>query len=151
MNQSATIYQRILLPTDGSAPSERAVAAGIAFARALGADVVGMTATPAFHVVTADTTMLENTPERFAADSALQAQARLDGVAATARAAGVPCRLEHAVSDRPDEAIVDCALRLGCDLIAMGSRGRGGLTAMLLGSVTRNVLARCDIPVLVYR
>lgn len=145
------MYQRILLPTDGSDASERAVAAGVAFARALGAAVVGLTVTPEFHVVTTDTAMLEDTPERFAADSAAQARIRLAGVEAAARDAGVPCRLEHAVSDRPDEAIADCALRLGCDLIAMGSHGRGGIKAMLLGSVTRNVLTRCDLPVLVYR
>ena len=149
--QPASLYQRILLPTDGSAASERAIAAGVAFAKALGASVVGMTATPEFHVVTTDPAMLEETPERFAAEGAAQARKRLAAVDAAARAADVPCRLEHAVSDRPDEAIVDCALGLGCDLIAMASHGRGGLKAMLLGSVTRNVLARCDLPVLVYR
>lgn len=145
------MYQRILLPTDGSAASDRAVAAGVAFAQALGAAVIGMTVTPEFHVVTTDTAMLEDTPERFAADSAAGARALLAGVEAAARAAGVPCRLEHAVGDRPDEAIVDCALRLGCDLIAMGSHGHGAIKAVLLGSVTRNVLTRCDLPVLVYR
>lgn len=145
------MYQRILLPTDGSDASERAVAAGVAFAQALGAAVVGMTVTAEFHVVTTDTAMLEDTPERFAADSAALARACLAGVQAAARSSGVPCSLEHAVSDRPAEAIVDCALRLGCDLIAMGSHGHGAIKTVLLGSVTRDVLTQCDLPVLVYR
>lgn len=145
------MYQRILLPTDGSEASQRAVAAGVAFASALGAEVVGLTATPEFHVVTTDTAMLQDTPERFAAAGRVQARQRLADVEQAARGAGVPCRLEHAVADRPGDAIVACALRLRCDLIAMASHGRGGLKAMLLGSATRSVLAHSDIPVLVYR
>jgi nucleotide-binding universal stress UspA family protein len=145
------MFQRILLPTDGSEASARAIAAGVAFARDLGASVVGMTVTPAFHVVTADASMLNDTPEQFAAEGRRQAGMRLDAVAQAAREAGVPCRLEHAVADHPGDAIIAGLQTLGCDLIAMASHGRGALQAVLLGSTTQRVLAGCDVPVLIYR
>jgi nucleotide-binding universal stress UspA family protein len=145
------MYQRILLPTDGSEASQRAILAGVAFARELGADVVGLTATPAFHVVTANTRMLEDTPEQYAAVCRAQALRILADVESAAREAGVPYRLEHVVSDEPWQAIIDGARRLGCDLVCMASHGRRGLRAVLLGSETQKVLLHSDIPVLVQR
>lgn len=145
------LYERILLPTDGSEASHRAIFGAVELAKALGAEVVGMTATPAFHVVTTDVVMLEDTPEQFAAASRAQASGRLAVVEAAARDAGVRFRLEHVVDDDAHEAILACALRLRCDLIAMASQGRGGLRALLLGSTTQDVLAHSDIPVLVFR
>jgi len=145
------MYKRILLPTDGSDASARAVQAGVDFARELGAEVVGMTATPPFHVFSTDTRMLEDTPELHAASAAASARRTMDPVAAAARAAGVPCRLEHAVSDQPWQAIIDCAQRLGCDLIVMAAHGRRGLAGLLLGSETQKVLVHSTIPVLVQR
>ena len=53
--------------------------------------------------------------------------------------------------DRPASAIVDAAKRWGADLIAMGSRGRGPLRAMLLGSVAGEVSSHAHCPVLVAR
>jgi nucleotide-binding universal stress UspA family protein len=60
------LYRRILLPTDGSEASQRAILAGVAFAREVGADVVGFTATPAFHVLSTDPDMIGDTAEQYA-------------------------------------------------------------------------------------
>jgi nucleotide-binding universal stress UspA family protein len=147
----AALYARILLPTDGAEASQRAILGAVELAKALGADVVGMTATPAFHVVTTDAAMLEDTPGQFAAASRALAGRRLADVERAARAAGVPFRLEHIVSDDPAGAILACAQHSDCGLIAMASQGHGGLRALLLGSTTRAVLAHSDLPVLVYR
>jgi nucleotide-binding universal stress UspA family protein len=149
--EEAAVYKRILIPTDGSEASQRAILASVDFAREVGADIVGLTATPEFRVLSADSAMLEATPEQFAASCEARARHLLADVDSAAREAGVPCRLEHAVDDDPYTAIIDTARRLGCDLIAMASHGRHGLKGLLLGSETQKVLVHSSIPVLVHR
>lgn len=145
------MYKRILLPTDGSEASERAVLAGIDFARDAGAEVVAMTATPAFHAITADTEMLEQTRQQYEDSAGRAAQRRLDEIVALARDAGVPCSSVQVVSDNPHEAIIATARDRLCDLIIMASHGRRGLKGLLLGSETQKVLVHSAIPVLVHR
>ena len=153
MDQPASnpLYRRILLPTDGSEASQRAILAGVGFARELGADVVGLTATPAFRVLSADPGMIEDTADGYAEASRERGGRLLDAVERAAAEAGVPCRLEQAVSDEPWQAIIDTAYRFGCDLIVMASHGRRGLGGLLPGSETQKVLVHSAIPVLVHR
>ena len=145
------MYKRILLPTDGSDASRRAIQAGVDFARSIGAELVAMTATPEFHIVTADAQMLEQTRDEHLAASRAQGQRLLDEATAAAREAGVPCRAVQVVSDEPYEAIIATAREQGCDLIVMASHGRKGVKGLLLGSETQKVLVHSAIPVLVHR
>jgi nucleotide-binding universal stress UspA family protein len=145
------MYQHILLPTDGSEASRRAIQAGVALARSVGAEVVGLHVTPPFHVVTSNSRMLEDTPDQYATECSQRARHVLDDVEGAAREAGVAWRLEHASADDPFEAIIDTARRLGCDLIVMASHGRHGIKGLLLGSETQKVLVHSAIPVLVAR
>jgi nucleotide-binding universal stress UspA family protein len=145
------MYKRILLPTDGSDASQRAVVAGVAFARSLGAEVVAMTATPAFHSFTTKAEMLELTPEQYAQTSRERGQHMLDEVVAAARDAGVSCTSVQKVSDSPYEAIISAARDHQCDLIVMASHGHRGIKGLLLGSETQKVLVHSAIPVLVHR
>jgi nucleotide-binding universal stress UspA family protein len=145
------MFKRILLPTDGSEPSQRAILAGISFAKELGAEVVGLTVIPKFHTFTYKTDMLEETKEEFVVENQQRAAAVLEFVINAAREAGVPCRTETAVSDDPDEMIISTARDRQCDLIVMGSHGRRGVKGILLGSQTQKVLVHSGLPVLVYR
>lgn len=145
------MYKRILLPTDGSEASQRATRSGVEFARSVGAEVVAMTATPEFHTLTANAEMLEETRDEFLAASRAQGQRLLDGVAAVAREAGVPCSTVQVSSDEPYEAIISAARDKLCDLIVMASHGRRGIKGLLLGSETQKVLVHSAIPVLVHR
>jgi nucleotide-binding universal stress UspA family protein len=145
------MYKRILIPSDGSEASQRAILAGAEFARDVGAEIVGLTATPEFHVLSTDSETLEDTPDEFDARCAARARRILGDIESAARDAGVPCRSEHAISDDPYEAIIAAAERGGCDLIVMASHGRRGLKGFLLGSETQKVLVHSTIPVLVHR
>jgi nucleotide-binding universal stress UspA family protein len=145
------MYKRILLPTDGSDASKRAILAGVEFAGSVGAEVVAMTATPKFHPFTTDAVMLEETPQQYAQSSHERGRRLLDEVTTVARDAGVPCTSVQMVSDDPYEAIIATAREHHCDLIMMASHGRRGIKGMLLGSETQKVLVHSAIPVMVHR
>jgi nucleotide-binding universal stress UspA family protein len=145
------MFKQILLPTDGSDLSERAVLAGISFAKEVGAEVVGLTVRPEFHTFTYKTDVLEDTEPEFNAATEQHADKFLAFISDAARSAGVPCSVAQVVSDDPYEAILQTAKERKCDLIIMASHGRRGLKGMLLGSETQKVLVHSDIPVLVYR
>jgi nucleotide-binding universal stress UspA family protein len=149
--RGANMFQQILLPTDGSELSERAVLAGISFAKEMGAKVVALTVRPEFHTFTYKTEMLEDTEPEFNAATQKQAEQYLKFVTDAASSAGVPCVAVQAVSDDPYESILQTAKERKCDLIVMASHGRHGVKGLLLGSETQKVLVHSDIPVLVYR
>jgi nucleotide-binding universal stress UspA family protein len=145
------MFKRILLPTDGSDLSRRAIATAVNLAKELGAEVVGLAVIPKFHVFTYKAEILEETQQEYALDSQKRAAEYLAYIAETAADAGVGCRVEYAVSDHPHEMIISTARDRQCDLIAMGSHGRSGIKGVLLGSVTQKVLVHSHVPVLVYR
>ena len=145
------MFQRILLPTDGSELSARAVLAGVSFAKEVGAELVAMTALPDFKTFTANADMIESTEDEYLSASEARAGGYLAVAADAARAAGVACATALVRSDEPHEAILRTARERGCDLIIMASHGRRGLGGVLLGSETQKVLVHSAIPVLVYR
>lgn len=147
------MYKHILIPTDGTATAEKAVVAGLKFAKWSKAKVTVFTAMPEFRVPTsAEVAARKIMPiAEYERRTMAQANRLLGKVARRAKAGGVRLQTEAVLSDRPAEAIVAAAQKNGCDLIFIGSHGRKGLKALLLGSQTHEVLSRSDIPTLVYR
>lgn len=145
------MYKHILIPTDGSELSNRAVRQGIDLARAIGARVTVVTVTPTFHTFSADPFMVTSTPEQFRRECQAEAERFLATAAAAASPAGVVCETVHLEDDRPYQAIIDTATKKDCDLIFMASHGRKGVAALVLGSETNKVLTHSKIPVLVCR
>lgn len=146
------MFKHILIPTDGSELSEKAVTNGIAFARSIGARLTFMTVSAPFHIVTMDAMMVTpETEERYMVDMEQLGQDRLDAIMEKSKAAGVPCATLHVFDNHPYDAIIATAQTKGCDLILMASHGRRGVAALLLGGETNKVLAHCKIPVLVWR
>lgn len=78
-----------------------------------------------------------------------QAKSALDRAANAAKEAGVSCETIQVENGQPHQAIIAAAADKGCDLIAMSSHGRSGLSMFLIGSVTNKVLAHAKTPVLV--
>jgi nucleotide-binding universal stress UspA family protein len=144
------MFKRILVPTDGSALSDKAIKAAIELARAVKASVVGMTALEPYSY----SNLSEYRPETLDDYEARMEQAgtqRLAKIADAAASAGVPVETVSAKTFSPYEAIIDVAKERNCDLIVMASHGRRGLNAVLLGSETQKVLTHSAIPVMVYR
>ena len=145
------MYDRILVPTDGSEISAAAEKAAIAFARAHGSEIVALAiGQPQQPLASAEAAMAIDAGFD---DEVLLATARerADRVAAACAAAGVACTPLALLDYAPAEAIVATADSQGCDLIFMGSHGRRGLSRLMAGSVTQKVLADAHVPVLVMR
>ena len=145
------MFKHLLLPTDGSDASQRTVLEGVRLAKEFNAKITGISVVPEFHLLTFNTTMIEDTREVFIAESRSQANGYLTVLNKAADEAGVPCEIEVVLSDHPYEAIIHAAKSKGCDLIMMALHGRRGMQSILIGSETQKVLTHSKIPVLVYR
>lgn len=145
------MFRHILIPTDGSDISRKAIVYGVQLAKECGAKVTALTLTEPYRAVSMDAVLVSMAEEDYEEGSKRVAEQALDQVKTAAAAAGVPCDTIREVHDQPFRAIIDAAAAKGCDLIVMASHGRRGVSALLLGSETAKVLTHSTIPVLVYR
>jgi nucleotide-binding universal stress UspA family protein len=144
-------FRHILMPTDGSDLSARAIDQGMQFARQVGAKVTGFHAIGEYKTFAGTAELLEMTSVEYEAWATRQATEILQVIARAAARFGVVCEVESVFHDVPYEAILAVAARRQCDLIVMASHGRRGLKGMLIGSETQKVMTHGRIPVLVIR
>jgi len=147
------MFKHILIPTDGSTVATKAIQAGIALAKEMGASVTAYYAIepPPTHIYgegyVADRRLVDEL-ERRSRDIA---QRSVDEVKTAALAAGVPCDSVIDKHVHPYQGIIDAASEKKCDAVFMASHGHRGFQGLMLGSVTHKVLAHSKIPVLVFR
>lgn len=145
------MYKKILVPTDGSDLSEQASTAAIEFARQCGASIVAFSVVEPYPLVPAAEGAMVIDPGIETHVLQEFAQQNVDKVAQAAKAAGVECKSATTVSMFPYQEIINAATENQCDLIFMASHGRRGLSRLLAGSVTQNVLVYSTLPVMVLR
>lgn len=147
------MFKHILLPTDGSKLSSKAVKRGIELAKTSRARVTAIHVVPEFKLMVDEgITMLSPAlKKRFEDEGRARSRKMLDDIARQARARGVRCTTVCEASDLPYQSIIETARKKKCDLILMASHGRRGLSSLLLGSETAKVLLHSKIPVLVVR
>ena len=147
------MYKHILVPTDGSELSVRAISHAVALAQATGARVTGLFVAPApTPLVFAGLLPVDYMqPEEHAALSARAATRYLKAIDKRAAAVGVPYTGVTVTNEFAADAILQQAAKRKCDLIVMASHGRRGFRGLLLGSETQKVLAGAKVPVLVCR
>ena len=147
------MFKRILVATDGSALSRKAVKSAIALAAQNDADLVALTVVPRYPKSFFEGSMSFSAEDigRIEKQWADKAQATLDAVRDRALAQGVRIRTAQASSDLVAESIIAAAKKNRSDLIVMASHGRKGIKRLLLGSETQHVLTHSDLPVLVLR
>jgi nucleotide-binding universal stress UspA family protein len=144
------MFQRILVPTDGSELSAKAVHTAVQLAQKLGGRVEALSITDPYpYSPLAEAAPIE--PQSYLDAMQRLATQRLQAVASVASAAGVPCETTSLEAPQPWRGIVDHASASGADLIVMASHGRKGVSALLLGSETQKVLTHSAVPVLVVR
>lgn len=147
------MYKSILIATDGSTLSKKAVSEGIALAALTGAEITVLKVVPRYPVSyfeggSAISSSQVAITEKQWADAAT---AVVQAVKATAEARGVKARAITKMSDLVAESIISAAKRHKCDLIVMASHGRKGVKRLLMGSETQHVLTHSTVPVLVLR
>ena len=146
------MFKHILMPTDGSEHSERAIERGVELAKLCGAKVTGIHVMPDYRLMIAYEGAFDPaTYESVEEEARARAASFLAFVQKSAAAAGVPCETVVATNDHPYDAIVNTANERGCDLIVMTFRYRRGLVSLIMGSETTRVLHRASIPVLMFR
>jgi nucleotide-binding universal stress UspA family protein len=147
------MFKHILIPTDGSELSAKAIKAGVALAKTLGAKITGLHVYPArFAIYYGELAWTDDRLEMSVREAAQkEGNAFLDHVESAAKAAQVKHERLLFESESPWRGIIETAERKGCDLIVMAAHGRRGLAAVVLGSETNKVLTHSKIPVLVYR
>jgi nucleotide-binding universal stress UspA family protein len=146
------MFKHILMPTDGSGHSERAIERGIELAKLCGAKVTGIHVMPDYRLAIADDGSLDaGLHDKMDAEARERAESFLAFVKKSADAQGVPCDTVMATNSQPFDAIVNTANERGCDPIVMTARSRKGLVSLLMGSEATRVLHRASIAVLVFR
>jgi nucleotide-binding universal stress UspA family protein len=145
------MYKHIMVPTDGSELSTKAVEAGLQLAARLDAQVTAMTVSEPFHTLSFSPSQVEYTPATYRQHAQEAAQRVLGEVRAKAAAVNMACDTVWVEHEHPYIAIIDTARSRHCDLVVMASHGRHGVAAVVLGSQTVKVLTHSTIPVIVYR
>lgn len=144
------MYKRILVPTDGSDITLKAVQTAVDLARLTGGEIFTIGVKEPFPY-SAISEMQPVPPQEFYDAQERIAAARVKTAVDAAIAAGIKTTGHTVEALHPWEAIIDHAKEKGCDLIVMASHGRRGISALLLGSETQRVLIHTTLPVLVVR
>lgn len=137
------MYQRILLPTDGSEDADRAVEHAIALARQFDA------ALDVLHVTDTTTLPLDVRSEAIVRAIEDEGRSAVEEVTERASRRGVDSVTGRVRDGSPARTIVDYADENDCDLVVMGTHGRTGIDRYLLGSTTERVLGLAAVPVVV--
>lgn len=147
------MYQKILVATDGSTLSKKAVTSAIELAALAGASLVVLKVVPRYPQSYFEGGIALQAAEmgRVEKQWADSAQAIVDAVQKVAEAKGVKAKGVTVKSDLVSDAIIATAKKNKCDLIVMASHGRRGIKRLLLGSETQLVLTHSHVPVLVLR
>ena len=147
------MYERILVATDGSSLSKKAVTSAIALAATCGAELIALKVVPRFPQAYFEGSIPLNIKDvaRIEAQWAEEAQAAVDAVQKVASAKGLKAKGVVSRSDIVSDAIIAAAKKHKADLVVMASHGRKGIKRLLLGSETQQVLTHCHVPVLVLR
>ena len=145
------MYKHILVPTDGSPLSLKAVKTASALAETCKAKVTAIHVMAPFDPPMASEGVVfrtGNLVQEYEKGTRRNAEKVLAKVAGAVKA---PCDTVAVFHPNPWEAIVKAASAKKCDVIVMASHGRGGLASLFLGSETQKVLAKSKTPVLVCR
>jgi nucleotide-binding universal stress UspA family protein len=147
------MFKNILIPTDGSAVSRKAIKAGIKLAQSLGAKVTGYYGMPTMlPSLFGDGDLIDKAMvDKLDRLARTTGEKYLEEIAKAATAAGV---VYSGLVNKPPsthEGIIDAAKKKRCDAIFIASRGRSEIKKLLLGSVTQKVLSHSKVPVIVYR
>jgi nucleotide-binding universal stress UspA family protein len=148
------MYKHILVSTDGSELSTKAIRTAVALAASTGAKVTGVYVIAPFTAAAFGEGVMYGpvlSRKRYKEITEREARLALAAVEIEAGASGARCATMTITAESPWAGIIVAAKSKGADLVVMASHGRRGLTGVILGSETTKVLTHSTIPVLVCR
>jgi nucleotide-binding universal stress UspA family protein len=147
------MYQRILVATDGSTLSKKAIGNAIELASTCGAELIAIKVTPRYPQSYFEGSLPLNADEveKIEKQWADSAQKTLDAIVKLASKKGVSAKGVVVKGDIVSDALLSAAKKHKADLIVMASHGRRGIKRLLLGSETQQVLTHSSLPVLVLK
>jgi nucleotide-binding universal stress UspA family protein len=147
------MYKRILVATDGSTLSKKAVTSAIGLAATCGAELIALKVVPRYPQAYFEGSIPLSAEDvgRVEKQWSDAAQEAVDAIVKSAKSKTVQAKGITAKSDVVSDAIISAAKKHNADLIVMASHGRKGIKRLLLGSETQQVLTHSHIPVLVLR
>ena len=147
------MYARILVATDGSTLSKKAVNSAISLAALCGAELIAIKVVPRYpqSYFEGSSPLSVEDVKRVEKQWAEDGQAVVEAVKKTAATKGVAVKALTVKSDLVSDALISAATKYKVDLIVMASHGRKGIKRLLLGSETQHVLTHSHVPVLVLR
>ncbi|MHB1224306.1 MAG: universal stress protein [Gemmatimonadaceae bacterium] len=142
----------VLLPLDGSALALAALEPALALSEPFGATLTVLRVVRTSESqLPYDQTFWTADEERVMEKMRVEAQRDVDGVVTDLRGRGRSADGLVVLDSDPARTILRVADERGADLVAMSTRGHGGLTRMIVGSVTDKVVRGSGLPVLVVR
>ena len=147
------MYTRILVATDGSTLSKKAVASAIQLAATCAAELVAVKVVPRYPQAYFEGSIPLSVQDisRIEKQWADGAQVQLEAIVKSAKAKGVSAKTVTLKSDVVSDAIIAAAKKQKADLIVMASHGRKGIKRLLLGSEAQHVLTHATLPVLILK
>ncbi len=147
------MYRRILVATDGSALSKKAVQSAIDLASSLDANLTVLNVVPRYPISYYEGGMVVLIEDVARTEKLWNDKAKnmVNAVQDTAQSKGVKAKGIVMQSNEVAESIIAAAKKHKCDLVVMASHGRKGIKRILMGSETLHVLTHSTLPVLVLR
>ncbi len=144
------MFKKILVPTDGSELAKKASQVAAELAKSQGAQVVGVFVIDPFPYIGIGDASAAGLQAYMSEAHAASGKA-LEALGNVCKAEGVVCVGDTIERNVVYEGIIETAKAESCDLIVMGSHGRQGVKALILGSVAQKVLTHSEIPVLIVK
>ena len=153
LSKESVMFKKIIVATDGSALSKKAISTAIELASISGGELIAVKVSPRFTQSYFEGAILLDAAEVAKIEKAWaqSAQKVLDTVLKTANSKGVNGKSIVVKSDIVSDALIAVAKKQKADLIVMASHGRNGIKRLLMGSETQQVLTHSTVPVLVVR
>lgn len=144
------MFKKILVPSDGSQLAHQAAEFAADLAKQHGAQVVGVFVIDPFpYIGIGDASAVGL--QAYLAEAKAAAGQSLEDIRQTCASRDVAFEGDTIERNVTYEGIIETAEAEGCDLIVMGSHGRKGVQALILGSVAQKVLTHAKVPVLIIK
>jgi nucleotide-binding universal stress UspA family protein len=147
------MYKRILVATDGTKLSKKAVGSAISLAALCGAELVALKVVPRYPVsyFEGGIALPAEDIQRIESHWAHEGQMVVDAIAKLGQKKGIAVKALTVRNDVVSDAVLATVEKLDCDLVVMASHGRRGVKRLLLGSETQQVLTHAKVPVLILK